>query len=226
MARRRSKPARRPPLSRAAVIEAAVAVADSIGLEKLTMRRLAEHLGVQPMSIYHHVADKDDILDGIVDRVFSEIDRPGPADGDDGDWVSPIRRYAHSARHVLAAHPWAVPLLESRRNPGAETLAHHDAVLGCLRRAGLSLELTAHVYALVDAFVYGFAIQEASLPATAGDEMAELAGSIVASMDAHQYPHLAELATEHASAPGYDFGHEFEWGLDVILDALITRTTT
>lgn len=198
------------------VLAGAMELADEIGIEAFTIRKLAAALDTKPMSIYHHVPSKEAILDGMVDRVFAEIARP-PADL---DWKPAIRRRCKSAREVLALHRWATPLMESRTNPGPETLAHHDAVLGCLRRGGLSLEMTAHAYALLDAYVYGFALQEASLPATGGADIAELAESIVEPVPEGTYPHLMEFTAEHVLQPGYDFRAEFDFGLDLILDAL------
>lgn len=198
------------------VLAGAMELADEIGIEAFTIRKLAAALDTKPMSIYHHVPSKEAILDGMVDRVFAEIARP-PADL---DWKPAIRRRCKSAREVLALHRWATPLMESRTNPGPETLAHHDAVLGCLRRGGLSLEMTAHAYALLDAYVYGFALQEASLPATGGADIAELAESIVEPVPEGTYPHLMEFTSEHVLQPGYDFRAEFDFGLDLILDAL------
>ena len=198
------------------VIAAAVTIADAIGVDALTIRKLATELDVKPMTIYHHVPNKEAIIDGMVDLVFSEIDLPPT----DVDWKQAIRQRAASARAVLARHPWAAPLMESRTSPGPATLRHHDAVLGCLRTGGFSIEMTAHAYALVDAFVYGFALQEASLPATAGDEMADLAQAMTAAMPEGEYPNLVEFTTEHVLRPGYDFGHEFDFGLDLILDGL------
>ena len=152
----------------------------------------------------------------MVDRVFAEIDPP-PAEL---EWKPAIRRRCVSARAALARHPWAAPLMESRSNPGPETLAHHDAMLGCLRRGGLSLAMTGHAYALIDSYIYGFALQEASLPATGGEDMADLAETIIDPMPAGLYPHLMEFTTEHVLQPGYDFLAEFEFGLDLILDGL------
>ena len=206
----------RPVLSRERVIAAAVALADVIGVDALTIRKLAAELDVKPMTLYHYVDNKEAIIDGMVDAVFDEIDLP-PADI---DWKQAIRRRAASARVVLARHPWAAPLMESRTSPGPATLRHHDAVIGCLRAGGFSFEMTAHAYAVIDAFIYGFALQEASLPATAGDEMADLAGAMSAAMPEGEYPHLAEFTTEHVLQPGYDFGREFDFGLDLILDGL------
>ncbi len=198
------------------MLRGAVSVADGGGIGALTIRSLAEELGVKPMSVYHHVANKEEILDGIVDIVFSEIEMPTVG----GDWRSEVSRRAHSARRVLRLHPWAIPLLESRTSPGPATLAHHDAMLGTLRAGGFSLELTAHAYALLDAFVYGFAVQEASLPFEGPDGAAEVAEPIMELMSAGEFPHLVDMATSYYVQPGYDFGNEFEFGLNLILDAL------
>jgi AcrR family transcriptional regulator len=203
-------------LSRERVLEGAVAVADAGGLGSLTIRSLAERLGVKPMSVYHYVAGKDEILDGIVDIVFSEIDLPSVG----GEWRAEMTRRAHSARTVLRRHPWAIPLLESRRAPGPANLAHHDAVLGTLRSAGFSRELTAHAYALLDAFVYGFAIQETSLPFEGPDSVGEVAEPVMELMASGEYSHMVDMATSYYMRPGYDFGDEFTFGLDLILDSL------
>ncbi len=191
-------------------------LADRIGVDAFTIRKLADALDTKPMTIYHHVPSKEAILDGMVDRVFAEIDRPPT----DLEWKPAIRHRCMSARAVLSRHTWAAPLMESRTNPGPETLGHHDAVLGCLRRGGLSLEMTGHAYALVDSYVYGFALQEANLPATGGSDMAELAETIIEPLPEGTYPHLTEFAVGHVLQPGYDFRAEFEFGLDLILDAL------
>ncbi|HEY5978593.1 MAG TPA: TetR/AcrR family transcriptional regulator C-terminal domain-containing protein [Microlunatus sp.] len=203
-------------LSRDRVLAGAVAVADTQGLAALTIRSLAQHLGVKPMSLYYYVANKSEILDGIVDVVFSEIDLPET----DGDWRSAIHRRATSARHVLRRHSWAIGLLESRTSPGPATLRHHDAMLGTLRGAGFSLPLTAHAYALIDSYVYGFALQEAALPFDGPDTVAAVAGPMIEQFSTGAYPHLIELATQHVLQPGYDFGAEFDFGLNLILDAL------
>ena len=168
------------------------------------------------MSFYHHVAGKQALLDGMVDLVFGEIELPV----DDGDWRAAMRRRAVSAREVLARHPWAIALMESRRTPGPANLRHHDAVLGCLRRAGFPVALTAHAYSILDAYIYGFALQEASLPFDTPEETAEVAQSIMAEFPADAFPHLAELAVEHVLQPGYDYGDEYAFGLELILDGL------
>jgi AcrR family transcriptional regulator len=207
--------AARVPLTRERVLARAVAIADEQGLAALTMRSLAQALDVKPMSLYHHVAGKEAILDGIVDVVFAEMELPEPG----GDWRAELTRRARSARSVLRRHPWAVPLLESRAAPGPANLRHHEAVLATLRGAGFSVPMTAHAYALLDAFVYGFAVQEAALPFDAGTAP-EVTEAIAAQFSAADYPHMVELAVEHVMQPGYDFGDEFDYGLGVILDAL------
>jgi AcrR family transcriptional regulator len=207
-------PAERVPLSRERVLRGAVAVADAAGIGALTMRSLATELGVKPMSLYHYVAGKDEILDGIVDLVFSEIELPAA----DGGWRSQMSRRAVSARLALRRHPWAIGLMESRANPGPATLRHHDATLGTLRTAGFSVAMTAHAYALLDSYIYGFALQEAALPFNS--ETVTEATEAIMGVFAGEYPHLTEMAAEHILRPGYDFGDEFEIGLTVILDAL------
>ncbi|HET9860277.1 MAG TPA: TetR/AcrR family transcriptional regulator [Nocardioidaceae bacterium] len=203
-------------MNRDRVLRGAVRVADAGGIGALTIRSLADELGVKPMSVYHHVANKDEILDGIVDIVFDEIDLPEV----DGDWHAEMRRRASSARTVLSRHRWAIGLLESRTTPGPATLRHHDAVIGTLRGAGFSPEMTAHAYALIDSYVYGFALQEASLPFEGPESVGEIAEPIMELMAAGDYPHLVEMATSYYIRPGYDFGDEFQFGLGTILDAL------
>lgn len=206
----------RPRISRERVLAAAVSLADESGLAALTMRSLADALGVKPMSLYHHVANKEEILDGIVDVVFAEIELPTPG----ADWREEMRRRAHSARRVLAQHPWALALMETRTSPGPATLRHHDSMLGVLRAAGFSLAATAHAYAVLDAFVYGFALQEASLPFDGADSVAAVAAPMLASFPPDAYPHMVEFATQHVLAPGYRFGDSFDVGLELILDGV------
>jgi AcrR family transcriptional regulator len=204
------------PLSRQRVLDAAVALADRDGVGALSMRKLAQELGVEAMSLYHHVAGKDAILDGIVDVVFGEIELPSG----DGGWKAAMRRRAVSARSALRRHPWATALMESRTTPGPANLRHHDAVLGVLRNAGFPVELAAHAYSLLDAYIYGFALQESSLPFETPEETAEVASSIMAGYPADAFPYLTEIAVEHVLQPGYDYGNEYQFGLDLILDGL------
>ncbi|MFD3485354.1 TetR/AcrR family transcriptional regulator [Streptomyces sp. NPDC058665] len=206
----------RTPLSRERVIRTAVAVADEKGTAALTMRAIAEPLGVEAMSLYHHVAGREDILDGMVDAVFGEIELPPR----DTDWKNAMRRRADSARAVLGRHPWAVGLMDSRTRPGPATLGHHDAVIGALRAGGFSVPMAAHAVSLIDSYLYGFVIQEVSLPFSSSAELDEVAETILSDMPADAYPHLTELAVEHALKPGYSYGDEFAFGLTLILDAL------
>jgi AcrR family transcriptional regulator len=213
-----TKPTTEPriPLSRDRVLRAAVAFADESGVGSLSMRKLGEALGVEAMSLYNHVANKDELLDGMVDLVFSEIDLPSGG----VDWKTAMRDRAVSARQALARHPWAIALMQSRTSPGPATLRHHDAVIGSLRKAGFSIEMAAHAFSALDSYIYGFALQEASLPFNTTEETAEVAEMIMNQFPADEYPHLTELTTEHVLQPGYDYGNEFEFGLDVILDGL------
>jgi len=203
-------------LSKDRVLQGALTVADDGGLAKLTIRSLAMRLGVKPMSVYHYVATKDEILDGLVDLVFAEIELPSPS----GDWRTEISKRAHSAREVLGRHPWSISLLESRTSPGPATLRHHDANIATLRAGGFTVAQTAHAYAVLDAFVYGFAVQESSLPFEGPDGAAEVAEPMMALMGSGEYPHLVELAVEHVLLPGYDFADEFDFGLELVLDGL------
>jgi AcrR family transcriptional regulator len=209
-------PAPRIPLTRRRILDAAVALADRDGVRSLSMRKLALELGVEAMSLYHHVANKDDLLDGMVDLVFGEIELPTG----EADWKAAMRRRAVSARAALRRHPWAIGLMESRSTPGPATLRHHDAVLGILRTAGFPVELAAHAYAVLDSYIYGFALQEAGLPFQTPEELAAVGDTILSQLPAEELPYFTEIAVEHALQPGYDFGNEFEFGLDLILDGL------
>jgi AcrR family transcriptional regulator len=204
------------PLTRERVFQAAVELADERGLESLTMRSLGEELGVEAMSLYYHVANKGELLDGMVDVVFGEIELPTT----DVDWRTAMRRRAISTREALARHRWAVGLLESSTSPGPANFRLHDAVLGCLREAGFSVENAVHAYSVQDAYIYGFALQEKTLPVDTPADLAEAAESIRRQFSADEYPHIAETITEHVTKPDYDFADEFEFGLDLILDAL------
>ena len=206
----------RPRLSRERVLLTAVDFADEEGLEALSMRKLGEKLGVEAMSLYKHVANKDDLIGGMIDGVFAEIDLPLG----DRSWRAAVRRRAVSVREVLKRHPWAVPLMQSRTNPGPRTLGHLDALIGVLRGAGFSVVLTAHALSAVDAYVYGFAMQEKALPFDTEERSSELIQQILAAMPADEWPHLVEFSREHVLKPGYDYGQEFEWGLDLVLDGL------
>jgi AcrR family transcriptional regulator len=198
------------------VLRAAVDLADKGGVESLSMRKLAQALGVEAMSLYRHVRNKGDIVDGIVDLVFGEFGLPLRG----VYWKTAMRQRAITAREVLARHPWSIGLLESRSQPGPATLRHHDAVLGCLREAGFSIAMAAHAYSAMDSYIYGFALQQASLAFKSSDEVADVADSVLGQFPAGVYPHLTEIIVQHALQPGYDFADEFEFGLDLILDGL------
>lgn len=206
----------RPALTRQRVIDAAVGLADREGIDALTIRALAVELDTRPMTLYHHVAGKDAILDGVVDQVFAEIELPLT----DLPWRAAMRQRCLSAREVLRRHPWATSLMESRATPGPANLAHHDAVLACLRGGGLEWQLVAHAYALLDAFVYGFAVQEASLPFGDSEHTAELADQIMAAFPPGAYPAFVEFTTQHVLRPGYSFDDSFGFGLDLLLDGI------
>ncbi|RSM74952.1 TetR family transcriptional regulator [Amycolatopsis sp. WAC 01375] len=205
-------------LTKERVLRAAIEVADRGGVEAMTMRRVAQHLGVEAMSLYHHVPNKDAILDGVVDAVFAAIELPGP---EDGDWRDAIRARASSARAVLSRHSWALGLLDSRRNPGPATLRHHDAVLGVFRRAGFTLPMAVHAVSLIDSYIGGYVLQESSLPAS--DDLAKVADDILENLPRDEFPYLAEVISGHAMRPGYDHTSEFAFGLELILDGLEAR---
>jgi len=205
----------RKPLSRARVLEAAVALADEAGLEAFSMRALAQELGVVPMALYKHVTNKDELLDGMIDLVFSEIELPSA----ERDWRSAMRQRAISTREALGRHRWAIGMMESRA-PGAANLRNHDAVMGCLREAGFSFQMAIHAYSLQDAHIYGFALQERDTgfetPESAG-ESAQRRAQVLGALES--YPYLAEIATKLPES-GYDNAVEFAWGLDLILEGL------
>ena len=204
------------PLTKDRVLWAAVAVADESGIESLTMRKLAEHLDVKPMSLYYHVANKEEILDGIVDIVFGDIWLPRIG----AEWKLAMRDRAISVRHILGDHPWATSLMQSRVNPGPALLRHHDSVIGCLRQGGFSVAMAAHAFSVMDAYIYGFALQEKTLPFETPEEIAVIAEMILQQMPADEYPYLAELTVDHILQPGYNYSDEFEFGLDLVLDGL------
>lgn len=212
----KKKAALRLPLTRERALDVAMALADAGGLAELSMRRLAQELGVEAMSLYHHVPSKDAILDGMVDRVFAEIELPRL----DLDWKTALRRRCLSVRAALLKHRWALSVLESRTAPGPSTLTHHDAVLGCLRAGGFSVALTGHAYALLDAVVFGYVHTELTLPFTTPEETQAVARAIFEAMPPGAFPHLVELTKEQVLRPGYSFSNEPAWGLDLVLDGL------
>jgi AcrR family transcriptional regulator len=200
------------------VLRAAVALADERGAKELTMRKLAKELGVEAMSLYNHVANKEALLDGMIDIVFGEIDVPAPG----GDWKAELRKRALSTRAALARHRWAIGEMEGRTSHGPANLRVHDAVLGCLRAAGFSLQLSVHAYSVQDAYIYGFALQESDMSSETPEDFAAEARRQMREYDAvlADYPHLVEVVGGHVASAGYDYDAEFLFGLDVILDGL------
>ena len=206
----------KPALDRARVVAAAVVVADREGIDRLTLRALAAELRTSPMAIYHYLPDKEAILDAMVDAVFDQIGLPQVG----APWRDVVATRAQALRAVLRAHPWATALMDSRTSPGPATLLHHDRTIEALSVAGLSRATIGHVGAVVDAFVYGFAIQEAALPFAGPETVSESVGAIIDAEVAGRYPHLSAFAADHVLVDGYDFGDEFAFGLDLILDGL------
>lgn len=209
--------AERPGLSRPRIIAAAVEVADRGGITAVSMRNVGKELGVEAMSLYHHLSGKDDLLDALADWIFSGFERPGL----DEPWRAAMDRRAASARTVLSQHPWGLGLIESRRTPGPALLGHHDAVLGCLRRNGFSVELASHAFSVIDAYVYGFVLTEVNLPFQADESAEEFVAGMDLPMD--DYPHLAEMMQQLVVGQDYAFGNEFDYGLQLILDGLDRR---
>ncbi|MEU5157046.1 TetR/AcrR family transcriptional regulator [Glycomyces sp. NPDC021274] len=209
-------PSARGTLSREKVVRTAVAMADESGGKVPSTRKLAERLGVQAMALYHHFRNKDALLDGMVDFVFSEIELPSQGE----DWKAEMRRRAASMREALVRHPWAIALMDSRADAGLATLRHHNAVIGCLRAQGFTVAGAAHAFSLLDAYIYGFVMQELALPFESPGDLEEVAAPILEQAAIEGFPHLAELAMEHALKPGYDYADEFWIGLDLILDGL------
>jgi AcrR family transcriptional regulator len=209
-------PQPRIPLSRDRVLSAAVRLADQNGIESLSMRRLAKDFGVVPMALYKHVANKEDMLDGMVDIFFSEIALPQNGT----DWKTAMRQRAISTREVLTRHRWALGLTDSRMKPGPVNLRHHNAVIGCLREGGFSIEMALHAYSALDSYIYGFTLQEQTLPFDNPEEVGDVAEVMLEQFPADEYPYLKETIVEHITKNGWNYADEFEFGLDLILDAL------
>lgn len=209
----------RQPLSEARIVEAAVRVADAGGYTAISMRNVGKALGVEAMSLYHHVAGKDALLDALVDWVFAQIELPGS----ETPWREGMRMRAASARDVLVDHPWALTLIDSRANPGPALLRHHDAVIGCLRRGGFTIELAAQAFSVIDAYVYGFALTERNLPfdPATGDEAVDFAAEVMPMLA--EYPYMIEMVQHLTGSGEYSFSDQFTEGLDIILDELDGR---
>ncbi|HEX5926396.1 MAG TPA: TetR/AcrR family transcriptional regulator [Baekduia sp.] len=216
--RSKETPPKRTPLNRERVLRAAIALADERGAQELTMRKLAKELGVEAMSLYNHVANKDDLLDGMIDLVFGEIDAPSPG----GDWKGELRKRAISTREALNRHRWAIGEMEGRSDHGPNNLRLHDAVLGCLRGAGFSVEMTVQAYSVQDSYIYGFALQQSDMSSETPEDFAAEAQRQMQDYAAAlaDYPHLVEVVGGYVAESGYDYEAAFLFGLDVILDRL------
>jgi AcrR family transcriptional regulator len=198
------------PLNREQVLDAALTLADAEGVESLSMRKLAKAVGVEAMSLYHHVKNKDDLLDGLVDRVWAEMAWPA------GAWRESLRERARATRAALRRHPWAIGLMEARSNPGPHNIAQHEQMLRVLREGGFSVADTARASSLLDAYVYGWALQEKALPEELNAEVAE---RMLRFAD-QTTPYQAEMLREHIATGGYDFNAEFEFGLEIVLSGI------
>jgi AcrR family transcriptional regulator len=208
---------RRARLNKDVVLRAAVALAEDAGIDGLTMRALSQELGVVPMALYKHVANKDELIDGMVDLVFAEVDIPRGV-----DWKTAMRERAMSMREALRRHRWAIGMMESRMRPGPANLRHHNAVMACLREAGFSFKTTVHAYSALDSYTYGFALQEKTLPFETPEQSGEVAQeqlNLQPASAADEYPYLVEVVVELGKA-GYDAAAEFEIGLDLLLDGI------
>ena len=207
---------RRPALSRERVIKAAVRVADRGGIASVSMRNVGKKLGVEAMSLYHHVAGKDALLDGLANWVFTQIELPDARK----PWRQAMVERARSARGVLSQHPWALGLIESRRVPGPALLRHHEAVVACLRKSGFTPALATHAFSAIDAYIYGFVLTELNLPFQADEGAEGYVDEIQQLLPVDEYPYLVESITELVVGGAFAYADEFEFGLDLILDSL------
>ena len=208
--------ARRRPLSRERVLRAAIAYADEHGVQALSMRKLADELGVQAMSLYNHVANKEDLLDGILDSTMAEIIVPSP----DADWRAQIREIAISAHESMLRHPWAADL-SVRAKPGPGRLQYGDSLLRCFRNAGFSKELTFHAYHIVESYIQGFTALVLNYRAVDPKAFDDVVERFLRGDYAEDFPHFTEHARQHMEPePGQDDVNAFELGIDLLLDGL------
>ncbi|TCC00165.1 TetR family transcriptional regulator [Micromonospora zingiberis] len=216
---------RRAPLSRDRILRAAVALADAAGIESLSMRNLAQELGVVPMALYKHVANKDELLDAMIDLVVGEIDPPTPG----ADWKQDLRRRVLSARQALRRHPWAPLAIETRNMATPALLAYLDSVVGTLRAGGFSANLAHHVMHAMGSRILGFSQELFDTARDAGRSGRTTPAPPTAALPpevAARFPHLAEIATaaSHDDASvvgqGCDDQFEFEFALDLLLDGI------
>ena len=216
MGRRPTAVANKAPLNLERTLQVALVIADDEGLDAVTMRRLARELGVEAASLYHHVNGKSQILDALVDLVAAEIEAPKPS----ADWRTAITQRAHNTRAGLRRHPWAVSLMASRTSPGPATLGLLETGIRCFREGGFPVRQAAHAISVVDSYVHGFVLQEVNLPFRDESELAAMTGAIMETFPASEFPYLFELTVQHVLQPGYDYGKEFDTGLEVVLDGV------
>ncbi len=210
-----AKPLSRAPLDKESVIRAAVKLADEGGLEALSMRKLGHALGVEGMALYHHFAKKEALIDGMIDSVHGEISVPTIAD----DWRVAMRERAMSALNALARHPWAAPIMESRQNPGPASMQLIEATIKRLLNAGFNIQMVAHIISVLDAYTIGFG-QQLRSPTESIEHEVQMGKDIMAKFPFDLYPHVGRLVSEVVSKAGYRSVKEFEFGLDLILDAI------
>jgi AcrR family transcriptional regulator len=216
MARRtRSGTAARQPLTRERVLRAALAFADERSLEELSMRKLAQGLGVEAMSLYNHVESKDDIVSGMVALVVDEIEAPSPG----GDWKAEFRKSAISAHEALSRHRWAATVWMSSGGRGGDRMQHAEAALRCLREAGFSKDLTYHAFHVWQGYALGFTLQELNFPHDR-ESLKEMAATFLREFPTDEFPYLAEHIEQHIEPPLEEHQGAFEFGLDLILDRL------
>ena len=210
-----AQPEPRLPLSRDRILVAALELADQGGIESLTMRKLGQTLGFEAMSLYNHVANKDDVIDGLLDLVLDESEPPSPT----GDWDGAVRSSAVSVHAALRRHPWASAVLMAPGRLRPARLHYMDSLLGRLREAGFSAETTYHAYHVLDGHIFGFSLWEAS-HSYSDEDAAEMMASFEQTITPDEYPYLREHGEQHfAEGPHHDVS-AFEFGLDLILDGL------
>lgn len=207
---------RRPRLSLARILEAAISVADAGGIAQVTMRNVGKALGVEAMSLYYHIPGKEPLLNALIERVIEQIETPSAG----MPWRAAMTARAQSAREILGAHPWAIGLIESRRAPQPNSLRHHEGVLACLRADGFSIDLAAHAFSVLDAYVYGFVLTESNLTTPHEETIESFVIGIQALIPPETYPCMTEFIRHKVLGKNYSYGDEFQFGLDLILDSL------
>jgi len=227
---KQKREAEREPLSVERVLRQAIELADESGIHALSMRKLSQALGVEAMSLYNYVANKDEMIEGMIDLIVGEIELPKPGD----DWKRGMRRRARSAHHVLLRHPWAAALIESSENPGPMRLRYFDAVLASLLDGGFPVALAYHAFLIMDSYIYGFALQEINWP-YAGDERGEKVEELQSDFPAADFPHIAQVMgyvvdrdakrarSKKPITRENAYAKEFVYGFDLILEGLERR---